>query len=411
MRKDIERYVKNCDTCQRIKPTNHAPFGLLKPLQAPERPWSSISMDFITGLPESDGHDSIWVVVDRLTKMAYFTPCKETMKAPEFAKLFMNTIFPHHGLPKNIISDRGSLFTSQYWEELTKYLGIKRNLSTAFHPQTDGQTERVNAILEQYLRAYCNYQQDDWTELLPFAQFSYNDSHQESINATPFYANYGYHPEKESWIIKDASEGPANIKEYTDELRELHKSLSAEMAWSQHRQKEYADKKRTPDPNLLVGSKVWLLKRHIKTTRPSDKLDYKKLGPFSVLARIGSRAYKLDLPPSMKVHPTFHISLLQPYSNDPLPLQRKEPPPPIIIDDEKEYEIEAIIDSRLHYNKLQYKAKWTGYDPSHDQEWYPSDNFSNSPELIEEFHLKYPDKPRARPTLSQRQTRNFPTYQ
>ena len=183
------------------------------------------------------------------------------------------------------------------------------------------------------------------------------------------------------------------------------------MAWSQHRQKEYADKKRTPDPNLLVGSKVWLLKRHIKTTRPSDKLDYKKLGPFSVLARIGSRAYKLDLPPSMKVHPTFHISLLQPYSDDPLPLQRKEPPPPIIIDDEKEYEIEAIIDSRLHYNKLQYKAKWTGYDPSHDQEWYPSDNFSNSPELIEEFHLKYPDKTRARPTLSQRQTRNFPTYQ
>ena len=141
MRKDIERYVKNCDTCQRIKPTNHAPFGLLKPLQAPERPWSSISMDFITGLPESDGHDSIWVVVDRLTKMAYFTPCKETMKAAEFAKLFMNTIFRHHGLPKNIAIDRLSLFTSQYWKELTKYLGIRRNLSTAFHPQTDGQTE------------------------------------------------------------------------------------------------------------------------------------------------------------------------------------------------------------------------------------------------------------------------------
>ena len=109
--------------------------------------------------------------------MAYFTPCKEMMKAPEFAKLFMNTIFPHHGLSKNIVSDRGSLFTSQYWEELTKYLGIRRNLSTAFHPQTDGQTERVNAILEQYLRTYCNYQQDDWMELLPFAQFSYNDSY------------------------------------------------------------------------------------------------------------------------------------------------------------------------------------------------------------------------------------------
>src|ERR1700709_2502492 len=122
MRNDIERYVKNCDTCQRIKPTNHTPFSLWKPLQAPERPWSSISMDFITGLPESDRHDSIWVVVDRLTKMAYFTLCKETMKAPEFAKLIMNTVKQQSGITKSIVSDRGSLFTSQYCEELTRYV-------------------------------------------------------------------------------------------------------------------------------------------------------------------------------------------------------------------------------------------------------------------------------------------------
>jgi len=177
MRKTIKQYVRNCDICQRTKVVRHAPYGLMKPNEAPDRPWKSISMDFITDLPKSEGDDAILIVIDRLTKMAHFLPCTKEMNARQFSELFMREIFRLHGLPKDIITDRGSIFTSDLSKETTKQLGIERRLSTAFHPQTDGQTERTNSTLEQYLRAYVNYQQDNWKELLPMAEFAYNNGH------------------------------------------------------------------------------------------------------------------------------------------------------------------------------------------------------------------------------------------
>ena len=178
-RKYVHRYVDHCDTCRRIKPIRHAPFGLLKPIEPPHRPWDSISMDFITGLPASKGSDALWVIVDRLTKMGHFVACEGTMDPATLADGFVKNVIQSHGLPTNIVSDRGSLFTSGFWERVTKALGISRKLRTAFHPHTDGQTERVNATLEQYLRAYCNYQQDDWEKLLPIAEFCYNNTQAE----------------------------------------------------------------------------------------------------------------------------------------------------------------------------------------------------------------------------------------
>ena len=151
MRDLIKQYVKNCDTCQRTKVVRHAPYGLLQPNEVPKKPLKSLSMDFITDLPTSEGYDAILVVIDRLTKMSHFIPCRKNLKARQFANLFIKEIFRLHGLPKDIITDRGSIFTSDIWKETTKILGIERRLSTAFHPQTDGQTERTNGILEQYL--------------------------------------------------------------------------------------------------------------------------------------------------------------------------------------------------------------------------------------------------------------------
>ena len=155
-------------------------------------------MDFITDLPESETNNAILVVIDRLTKMSHFIPCRKNMNTKQFRMLFMNNIYRLHGLPADITTDRDTLFTSELWKETTKQLQIERKMSTAFHPQTDGQTERTNAILEQYLRAYVNYQQDNWTELLTLAEFAYNNSKQEMIKHTPFFANYGYHPTSES---------------------------------------------------------------------------------------------------------------------------------------------------------------------------------------------------------------------
>jgi len=151
MRNTIKQYVKNCDTCQRTKVVRQAPYRLMKPNEVPDRPWKSISMDLITDLPKSEGDDAILIVIDRLTKMAHFLPWTKEMDERQFLELFMWEIFRLHGLPKDIITDRGSIFTSDLLKETTKQVGIERRLSTAFHHQTDGQTERTNSTMEQYL--------------------------------------------------------------------------------------------------------------------------------------------------------------------------------------------------------------------------------------------------------------------
>ena len=151
----------------------------MKPNEAPDRPWKSISVDFITDLPLSDGADAV-LIIDRLTKMAHLIPCTKDLDARQFQETFIKEIFRLYGLPRDIITDRGSIFTSDLWKETTKKLGIERRLSTAFHPQTDGQTELTNSPLEQYLRAYVNYQQHNWKELLPMGEFAYNNGYQES---------------------------------------------------------------------------------------------------------------------------------------------------------------------------------------------------------------------------------------
>jgi hypothetical protein len=397
MRKTIIRYVKNCDVCARIKPGRHAPYGFLRPLEVPQKRWDSISMDFIVGLPPSEGYDSVLVVVDRLTKMAHFIPTTATIQPKDLARIFHDGFFRLHGLPQDITSDRGSLFTSAFWKALGKRLSIKGKLSTAFHPQTDGQTERTNAQLEQYIRGYCNYQQDNWAELISMAEFSYNNSASTTTGVTPFFANYGYHPRYDLVPVpSSAPPAPAALIEYTSRLENLREHLQAEMKFAQSEQAEHANQHRSAPPDFRVGDFVWLIRRHIKTKRPSSKLDYKRLGRFQILEKVSSHAYKLDLPPSMKVHPVFHISLLEPTSNDPLPGQVLPPPPPIEVDEEQYWEVEEVLDSRRYRNRLQYLVRWVGYS---EPTWEPPEHLSTSPDLVRlvhSFHEQYPRKPRPR---------------
>uniref|UniRef100_A0A803TJH7 Integrase catalytic domain-containing protein n=1 Tax=Anolis carolinensis TaxID=28377 RepID=A0A803TJH7_ANOCA len=173
IRKDVEKYVNTCPVCQRSKIRREKPSGLLHPLPTPSRPWEIISADFITDLPPSCGFTTILVVVDLFTKLAHFIPCEGLPTAKETADLFLQHVFRLHGLPKSLVTDRGSQFTSRFWKALQKLLGIDSRLSSAHHPQTDGQTERTNATLEQYLRCYVNYQQDNWASLLPLSEFAY----------------------------------------------------------------------------------------------------------------------------------------------------------------------------------------------------------------------------------------------
>jgi len=194
MRKEIAPYVANCHICQRSRTTDYAPFGILRPLSIPYRPWQDISMDFVTSLPWSNSNDAIWLVVDRLTKMRHLVHCRTTIDASSLADLFLDNIWKHNRLPLMIISDQEPQFAAEFWEIISRRLKIDRRLSTAFHPETDSQTERVNSIMEQYLQSYVNYQQDNWCQWLPMAEFMGNNHVSEITGTSPVFANYSYDP-------------------------------------------------------------------------------------------------------------------------------------------------------------------------------------------------------------------------
>jgi hypothetical protein len=192
MKRDIAEYVSLCATCQRVKVEHQRPAGLLQPLKIPEWKWEEIGMDFIVGLPRTQGgYNSIWVIVDRLTKVAHFIPVKTTYSGDKLAELYMSRIVCLHGVPKKIVSDRGSQFTSKFWKKLHESMDTKLNFSSACHPETDGQTERTNQILEDMLRACALKYRKSWAKSLPYTEFSYNNSYQASIKMAPYEVLYG----------------------------------------------------------------------------------------------------------------------------------------------------------------------------------------------------------------------------
>jgi len=347
-------------------------------------------MDFITGLPWSDGHDSILIVVDRLSKMRHFVACQSTCTAQDLAALFINHIFRLHGLPETVISDRGPQFVSAFWGMLCKRLKIDKRLSTAFHPQTDGQTERMNAVLEQYLRCYVDYLQDDWNDWLPLAEFASNNHASETTGMSPFFVNYGFDPSIELDTSEKTQGHPdTEAMGYAAHLKDIHEHCRAEMLRAQHRFSEQADKHRKPGHSFKPGDLVWLDARHIQTQRPSRKLDSRRLGPFKVLESIGSHAFRLDLPATMSVHNVFHICRLTPAANDPLPGQQQPPPPPVVVDGHDEYLVEAILDSKLVRRRLKYCVKWSGYD---NPTWEYAEDLDGVAAL-DVYHKRYPLKP------------------
>jgi hypothetical protein len=195
MAKAVKEYIHHCDSCQRNKASNQRPGGLLRPLPIPTDTWQSVGMDMVTDLPVTeDGYDSITVFVDRLSKMVRLAPCKKNNDAPEVAQLFLEHVFRSHGVPKEFVSDRGTVFTSKFWQSFTKLLGVSSAMSSAFHPQSDGNTERVNRIMEDVLRHYIDASQTNWASLLPLVEFAINDSWHESIKAIPFTVVYGRRP-------------------------------------------------------------------------------------------------------------------------------------------------------------------------------------------------------------------------
>jgi hypothetical protein len=386
----INRYVDGCDQCHRSKNFPKRPHGPLQPLEVPSGPWTSISYDLITGLPPVKGFNAILNVVDRLTKMAHFIPTSETVDALGVADLLLSHVWKHHGLPQDTISDRGPQFAAASLRALYERLGIKPKLSTAYHPQTDGQTERVNQNLEQFLRIYSSQRQDNWVDLLPLAEFSYNNATHASIDTSPFFANYGRHPTLTT--VPSGSTLIPSVDLRVKQIEEAQKEIQSAMKLAQEKMKMFYDRYVGEIPKLNPGDEVWLDRKNIQTDRPSQKLDFRRLGPFKILEKMGPLTYKLQLPPSMRIHPVFHVSHLNPRKADTIPGRKQEQPPPVVVEGEEEYEVESILDSRKWGRGFQYFVKWKGYGPEHN-EWVPKANVENAQKLVDLFHRINPQAP------------------
>ncbi|KAD3336316.1 hypothetical protein E3N88_31835 [Mikania micrantha] len=314
MKKDVATYVGKCITCAKVKAEHQKPSGLLEQLEIPQWKWEQIAMDFITKLPRtSSGYDSIWVIIDRLTKSAHFLPIRETYKMEKLARLYIDEILVRHGVPLSIILDRDSRFTSWFWQSLQQSLGTSVNLSTAYHPQTDGQSERTIQTLEDMLRTCILDFGGSWDTHLPLTEFSYNNSYHSSIGCAPFEALYGRKcrsPICWSEVGDNRITRPELIQEATDKIAQIQQRLQA----TRSRQKSYADKRRKP-LEFDVGDRVMLKVSPWKGVvwfGAKGKLAPMYVGPFEITQRIGPVAYRLRLSDELSgVHDVFHVSNLK----------------------------------------------------------------------------------------------------
>ncbi|KAJ9534627.1 hypothetical protein QJQ45_002914 [Haematococcus lacustris] len=349
MRADVRHYVTTCDACQRDKSSTLKPGGLLNPLSIPDYRWESVSMDLITKLPSaSHGFDAICVFVDRLSKMVHFVPCKESMNAKGFARLFVDNVFKLHGLPKDMVSDRGPHFHNTFWHHVQKLLGMRGSLSSSYHPQSDGQTERYNRVLEEMLRHYISPTQADWPDYLSLAEFAVNNSWQESIKSTPFLVNTGQQQRQAAYANQDR--------------REVHYKVGQMVLLS------------TKNMRLKPGKARKLLPRFV--------------GPFKVLGLVGQVAVNLQLPASMsRLHPVFHVSLIKPYTGTDVGFM---PPPVEWLDEEPVYYVERLLDHRhVHAGKAkEYLVQWEGYDAHHNT-WEPRSNLVGCDKILAEYNAAH----------------------
>jgi len=355
-------------------------------------------MDFIEQLPDSDGYTAIFVVVDRLSKQAIFMPCQDTINAEGLARLFLEHVFAKHGVPQHISSDRGSEFVSRFFRSLAALLNIKIHYTSGYHPSANGQVERLNQTLEQYLRIYCGYHQNDWSKLLPLAEFAYNNSPSDTTGISPFYANKGYNPDIAVHPERDIAS--VRARDFAVDLDQLHTLLRQQIKEAQTRYSEQANARRLPPPNYKIGDRAYVLAEHIRTTRPTRKFAERYLGPFSIIAQPSQQSFTMQLPKTYHgVHPVFHVSQLEPYPPDEIAGRTEEPPPPIEIDGDVEHEIDIILDSKIDKRykttpSLRYLVKWTGYEGTDEETtWEAANNLRHSQEYVEDFHSLHPDRP------------------
>jgi len=443
-RDQVLRHVQKCVSCQTNKTGHRLPTGMLQGLPITERRWESVSLDFITGLPLSQGGNTqIVVFIDRLTKMTHIAALRENASAMDVVRVFRREVFRLHGLPRNLVSDRDAKFTSQLWQDIFKLLGTKVNMTTAYHPQGDGQVENMNQTLENMLRAWVNANLDNWDELLDCAEFAINNAYNASVKNTPFRLNYGQNPLTplgmlaESKVVgalefatevrdgitlatqliekvyaADLAEGrtvvgdrEVDARRFKEEMWQSMEAAKVALEKAQARQKQSFDEHHRHQ-EFEVGDRVLLRTTNLNFKGPNaKKLLPKWIGPFTVDRKFSELTYRLNLPACMRAHPSFHTSLLKPYFEN----ERSPPPIPMEEEDYPIFTVEAMLEMKevkgkaSAQDKLQLKStrprysylvKWEGYGREHNS-WEPEASFTGRPgclKLIDQLKESVKDR-------------------
>lgn len=399
MGQTIAHYVRTCPTCQVMKSENAKQKGLLSPLPIPAFKWEQVTTDLVTDLPESNGYTAVAVFVDRMTKYCKFAPCTKEVSAKDYAGLYFRYVFPQAGLPEVIISDRDPRFTSAFWTELFRLVGTKLRMSTAYHPQTDGQSEVTIRTLENFLRPYLEDRPEGWSELLSTVEFAANNAVNASTGHTPFYLMNGQHPRGLDLVPRDGTK----VLAAEEMLTQMELDLEEAKRRYKHAQEQMcrAANKRRRHVEFQVGDEVSLRCKHLSlafTKHIPGKIRRRYLGPFKIVEKVSPLAYRLGLPVSWKVHPTVHVSKLRAYHRSK-EFERDTIPGPAAMDPETgqpEYEVESIVRTAIKEGERKWLVVWKGY-PIHEATWEPRASLKNAQEALRDFERRTSAKLRARP--------------
>jgi transposase InsO family protein len=386
LKTNVQSFVEECVVCQENKVETIKTPGLLQPLSIPSQHWEEVSMDFITELPKSEGKSVIMVIVDRLTKYAHFCALSHPFKASTVATAFMEIVQKLHGSPKIIVSDRDPIFIKHFWTELFSCLGTQLAHSSSYHPQSNGKTEIVKKCLEVYLRCFVSDKQAQWFKWLPLAEWWYNTSFHTATKMTPFVELYGYHPNSITSSLNEKSKVQA-VEDHIENQQQILQILKDNMTMAQNRMKQQADQHRSKR-SFEVGDWVFLRvqpykQMSLKQAKKDNKLSPKYYGPYKVLQKIGTMAYKLELAASSRVHPVFHVSCLKKVIGDKILVQTILPE----LDEEGKIilEPEAITDTRIRQLRnrsiSEYLIKWRKL-PTEDSTWEDGSFIQKHPELL-----------------------------
>ena len=388
MKEFAEDYVHGCAVCQENKPRTTHRKAPLQPITSDPHsgPFQMVAMDLITDLPKSNGFNAVLTIINHgCSKAAKFIPCTTNITREGVAALYLQHLVPWFGIPRKIISNHDPCFVSHFTMELCRLLHIQQNVSTAFHPCTNGASKRANQWLEQYLRIWTADDQTTWAQYLSLAEFVHNSWPHDRTTLTPHELLFGVKP---PFPLSDEEAKTPDVTTRLRQIREARDKAEAALRVS---------KERLIPIDLDEGEQVWLEGRNLKTHHPTTKLAPRRYGPFLVDRKLSPVTYRLTLPPSMKIHPVFHVDLLTRYRETEAHGPNYERPPPDIIDGEPEWEIEKIIKSRFYGKRrnLQFLVRWKGFPPSEDS-WVLESEMS-APDLIADFYETHPSMPRRKP--------------